>query len=191
MNVGIVVEDIRDGEAYRELIKKIREDVDQVLDYPCHGVDTLRKISIKGIRYFQYHSPHLIGKALVICDSDCSNATAVETELEREYKKLRKRPKFHVHFHATKCELESWLLVDEGAINRLALERGKRKRLKALKIDFESRKDSKELFRSRLTEARLPDTPEVYTLIARYSDIKRIRSRCPNFQKFTTKINAP
>ena len=45
MNFGIVVEHDRDGGAYEELIKKIREDVENVVPYLCNDVGTLKRTS--------------------------------------------------------------------------------------------------------------------------------------------------
>jgi hypothetical protein len=191
MNFGIVVEDDRDGAAYQELIKKIRQDVEHVVPFPCHGVSTLKKVFIKGLKYFRYHSQYSIDKAMVIRDSDCSDAPALENDLEQVYVASKLQTGFSVRFHATKCELETWLLVDENAINQAALRRGKRGRLGALKIQFESYAHAKELFVERLIETGLPDTPQVYQEIALFTDIKRIKAHCPHFQSFTAKVQSP
>src|SRR5215472_9286236 len=132
MNFGIVVEDIRDGEAYTELIRRIRDDIENVVSYPCHGNSTLKKKFLDGLKYFQWdapNSPYSINKALVIVDTDCSGASTWEAELRQVYQRAHLAPGFPVHFHATKCELETWLLADENAINQTSQTRGKNKRL--------------------------------------------------------------
>jgi hypothetical protein len=191
MNFGIVVEDIRDAEAYSQLILKIRNDIETVVPYPCHGNSTLKKQFIKGLKAFKWHAPgppHAIGKALVIVDSDCSDASVWEEGLAEILDRSHFEPGFPVHFHGTKCELESWLLADENALIKASQHRGKNKRLGPANIPFETYRDAKELFQKRLSEAGLPDTPQVYKEIVSYAEIERISSRCPRFKHFIKKV---
>jgi hypothetical protein len=53
MNFGIVVEDLRDPEAYEQLIRKIRIDIDSVVPYPWRGSSTLKKQFVKVLKYFR------------------------------------------------------------------------------------------------------------------------------------------
>jgi hypothetical protein len=188
MNFGIVVEDNRDAEAYEQLIRKIRGDVENVVSFPCHGVATLKKKFVNGLNYFKYGAPHSIGKALVIMDSDCSEALVWEEKLEQVCQRSRFEATFPVRFHATKCELESWLLVDENAINEVSKLRGQNKQIVAAKIEFESFKHAKELFHQRLLHAGLPADPRVYNVISLHTDIERVVLHCPNFRKFMEKV---
>lgn len=193
MNFGIVVEDLRDAEAYSELIRNIRGDVEAVVPYPCHGNSTLRKQFLNGLKYFKWYapnSPFAINKALVIVDTDCSDGPAWERQLTQIYQGAHLAPGFPVHFHATKCELETWLLADENAINQASQARGKNKHLGPANIQFETYRDAKELFQRRLSEAKLLDTPPVYKEIAGFADIQRIVARCPLFQQFINKVRA-
>ncbi len=190
MNFGIVVEDLRDGEAYSELIRKIRDDVEQVLPEPCGGASELLKKFVGWLKHFNWHASYLIQKALVIMDSDCSQASVWEAKLLQIHQQSHFVPNFPVHFHATKCELETWLLADENAINQAAQIRGKNKDLGPINIQFETYRDAKELFQKRLSEARLPDTPQVYKEIASLADIQRIAVCCPSFQQFINKVRA-
>src|SRR5260370_21530132 len=118
MNVGIVVEDNRDGLAYSELIRKIRDDIENTLAFPCHGVSTLLKEFLKGLNYFKYGAPHSIDKALVIMDSDCSDASVWEVRLKQICERSHFVSSFPGHFHATKCALETCLLPDANAMNQ-------------------------------------------------------------------------
>lgn len=193
MNLGIVVEDVRDAEAYSELIRKIRDDIQEIVSYPCHGNSTLKKQFLNGLKYFKWYapnSPFAINKALVIVDTDCSAGHAWETQLTQIYQKAHFAPGFPVHFHATKCELETWLLADERAINQASQARGKNKHSAPANIPFETYRDAKELFQRRLSEAMLPDTPQVYKEIASFMDVNRIVGRCPLFQEFINKVQA-
>lgn len=193
MNFGIVVEDLRDAEAYSELIRKIHNDVQEIVSHPCHGNSTLKKQFLNGLERFKWYapnSPYAINKALVIVDSDCSDAHAWEAVLAQFYQQARLAPGFPVHFHATKCELETWLLADENAINQASQARGKNRHLGPANIQFETYRDAKELFQRRLSEAKLPDTPQVYKEIASFVDIHRIGARCPLFQQFINKVRA-
>jgi hypothetical protein len=190
MNFGIVVEDVRDGEAYSELIRRIRDDVEQVLPEPSGGASELLKKFVGWLKHFNWHASYLIHKALVIMDSDCSEASVWEAKLLQIYQQSHFVPNFPVHFHATKCELETWLLADEDAINQAAQIRGKNKHLGPVNIQFETYRDAKELFQKRLSEARLPDTPQVYKEIASVADIQRIAACCPSFQQFINKVRA-
>jgi hypothetical protein len=191
MNFGIVVEDLRDVEAYSQLIRNIRNDIETIASYPCHGNSTLKKQFLKGLKSFKWYapgSPQAIGKALVIVDSDCSDASVWEEHLAEILDRSHFEPGFPVHFHATKCELESWLLADENALSKTSQYRGKNKQLGPANIPFETYRDAKELFQKRLLQAGLPDTPQVYKEIASYSDTERIATRCPGFKLFIKKV---
>ena len=188
MNIGIVVEDERDGAAYSELIRKIRDDVEVILPIPCHGIGTLKKSFVGWLKYFEWHAPHFIDKAMVIMDSDCSDSSAWEAQLAQIFEQSRFAPSFPVHFHATKCEIETWLLADENAVNQTSQRRGKNKKVRAVTIQLESHKDAKELFQKILSEAGLPADPQVYKEIARLADTARITARCPHSQEFVEKV---
>jgi hypothetical protein len=191
MNFGIVVEHDRDVEAYSELIRKIRNnDVNEILFKPCQNAPEILKQSVGWLKHFNWHASLPINKALVIIDSDCSDASVWEERLRQIYERSHFEPSFPVHFHATKCELETWLLADENAINQTSRGRGKNKHLGPVNIQFETYRDAKELFQKRLSEAKLPDTPQVYKEIAGFADIQRILARCPLFQQFINKVKA-
>src|SRR5260370_15210062 len=190
MNFGIVVEDLRDVEAYSELIRKIRNDIETIVPYPCHGNSTLKKQFVRGLKAFRWYapgSPYAIGKALVIVDSDCSDAAVWEEALAEILDRSHCEPGFPIHFHATKCELESWLLADENATSQASQNRGKNKCLGPVNIPFETYRDAKELFQRRLSEASLPDTPQVYREIASYAGVERIATRCPRLEQVINK----
>ena len=190
MNIGIVVEGDRDSAAYPELIRKIRDDVETVLAEPCGNDVRLMKKFVERLKYFQWGAGHTVNKALVIRDSDCGDPVVWEDKMKRILDQSHFVPNFPVHFHATKCEIETWLLADDGAINQAAQNRGRQKPVSPLKIQFESYRDAKELFREVLSKTRLPVDPKVYKEIASFASIERIATRCPHFQQFVDKVRA-
>jgi hypothetical protein len=190
MNIGIVVEGDSDAEAYPQLIRKIRDDIEEILPISCCGVSTLKREFVKWLKYFEWNAPHSIDNALVIMDSDCSEASVWEAQLRQIYEQSHFEPGFPVHFHATKCELETWLLADENAINQVSQQMGKNRKIGAVTIQLESHRDAKELFQEQLSKADLRATARVYQEIAGAADIARIAARCPHFQQFFDKVRA-
>ncbi len=190
MNIGIVVERDHDSAAYAELIRKVRDDIEKIHPIICGDVVKLKTKFVGWLKHFEWNATILPDKVLVIMDSDCSDASASETQLRQIYEQARFVPRFPVHFHATKCEIETWLLADENAINRLSQLRGKNKQVAAVTIQLESQRDAKELFHKVLSRADLPADAQVYKEIAAAADIGRIATRCPSFQEFADKVRA-
>lgn len=190
MNIGIVVEGERDKAAYPELIRKIRDDVEHVPAEPCGNDVRLMKQFVGWLKHFEWHAEISVDKALVIRDSDCSDPAGWESKMEQILVQSRFVPTFPVHFHATKCEIESWLLADEEAISQVARNRGKQRSVSKVTIPLESHRDAQELFRRILSKADLPADPEVYREIASTASVERIAARCPHFQQFVDRVRA-
>ena len=190
MNIGIVVEGDHDSATYAELIRKVRGDIEKIHPIICGDVVKLKTNFVGWLKHFEWHATIIPDKVLVIMDSDCSDASASETQLRQIYEQACFVPRFPVHFHATKCEIETWLLADENAINRLSQLRGKNKQVAAVTIRLESHRDAKELFHKVLSRADLPADAQVYKEIAAAADIGRIATRCPSFQEFADKVRA-
>jgi hypothetical protein len=190
MNIGIVVEGDRDGSTYPELIRRIRNDIDTVLVEPCGNDARLMRQFVGWLKHFQWHAEYPIDKALVIMDSDCSEPSTWEATLRQNYEQSHFVASFPVHFHATKCEIETWLLADEDAINRVSQLRGKNKQVGRVNIQLEAHRDAKELFQKVLSRAGLPADARVYRQIASVADVGRIAARCPSFQYFVGKVCA-
>jgi hypothetical protein len=190
MNIGIVVEGERDKAAYPEFIRKIRDDTERIRAEPCGNDIKLMEKFVGRLKYFQWRAEHSIDKALVIRDSDCSDPAIWETKMEQILEQSRFVPSFPVHFYATKCEIETWLLADEDAINQVARSRGKPGSVSKVTLQLESHRNAKELFRRVLSEAHLPADPKVYQEIARAVSIDRIAARCPHFQQFVDRVRA-
>jgi hypothetical protein len=190
MNIGIVVEGERDGAAYPELIRKIRNDTDTILAEPCGNDVRLMKQFVGWLKHFEWHAEISVDKAFVIRDSDCSDPVIWETKMGEILAQSRFVPSFPVHFYATQCEIETRLLADEAAINQVAHNRGKQGTVSAVAIPLESLRNAKELFREVLSEVRLPVDRKVYQEIASAANIERIAALCPYFRQFTDRVRA-
>lgn len=186
MNLGLVVEDTRDGNAYEELIRKIRDDIQNITHIPCHGPVSNKYIG--WIKYFQWSAVHSVDKVLVIRDSDRRDPAACEDELRVKYEQSHFNATFPVHFHATKTEVESWLLVDANAMNEVSGRRGKTKRIAPINFDPESCQDAKERFQRRLLAVELPADPVVYREVAAATKIEVVAAHCPLFRSFEDKV---
>jgi uncharacterized protein DUF4276 len=131
-----------------------------------------------------------VDKALVIRDSDCGDPQSAEDELGATLGGSRFQPTFPVHFYATKCEVETWLLADETAVNVVARQRRKTAAVQAVTGPLEGIRDAKESFRRMLSQARLPADPAVYSEVAAAAQMDRIAERCPYFRQFVERVNA-
>jgi hypothetical protein len=190
MNMGIVVESDRDGAAYPELIRKIRDDVEIVLARPCGNDVRLMERFVGWLKHFEWHAEISVNKALVIRDSDCSDPVIWETKMGEILAQSQFVPSLPVHFYATKCEIETWLLADENAINQVARNRGKQGSVSAVANPLESLRNAKEVFQKVLSKVRLPADRKVYQEIAGAASIERIAERCPYFRQFAGRVRA-
>jgi hypothetical protein len=142
------------------------------------------------LKHFQWHAEISVDKALVIRDSDCTDPVVWESKMEQILAESHFVPSFQVHFHATKCEVETWLLADENAINHVARSRGKLGSVSKVTIPLESHRNAKELLQQVLSKVRLPADPKVYQEIASAASIDRIAARCPYFRQFADRVRA-
>lgn len=190
MNIGIVVEGDSDTAAYPELIRKIRQDVGTVIPRPCRGKAAVKKDFVSWIKDFEWNGQDFVNKALVIVDSDCDNPGTWQAQLKQIYDQSGFVPSFPVHFYATKCEVETWLLADDEAINQVARDRKKNRVIPPLNVQFETYRNAKELFRRTLSKVGLPVDAKVYRDIAKAANIHRIAARCPYFKQFIAAVQA-
>ena len=102
---GIVVEGPRDGAVYPVIIRKLRPDITDVVARPCGGVPALHAKFVGWLRHFQYQHP--IDKALVIRDSGGKDPKVAEAALKDRLDRSGFKPKFPVHFYATRCMVET------------------------------------------------------------------------------------
>ena len=190
MNIGLVVEGLDDYQTYPSLIRRIRHDIEHIYVRSCGGIRRLRNKFVYFLKEFQSNPAHLIVKAIVVRDSDCNDAHTLERELEQILELSGFRPEFPVHFHATKCKLESLLLADEDAISHVAQNRGKVVHVGPSHIALENSRDADTVLSRKLGEADLPADSKVFSEIAAASDLAKIVSRCPHFRDFSEKILA-
>jgi hypothetical protein len=187
MIFGIVVEGPADAAAYSTLIPRIRPAVESVLSRPCGGKSPLKENFVGFLKEFQSRP---VEKALVIRDSDCRDPRAVEEKLQQRLHESGFHPPFPLHFYATSCMLDTWLLADEGAVNQVARQRGKTPSAQPVADPLEGRRNAKALFRRMLSQARLLADPAVYAEVAAAVDIDRVKRRCPYFQQFIDRVDA-
>jgi len=190
MNVGIIVEGLYDSKTYPVLIQKIRADIDRVLCIDCGGLPKLRNKFVSFIKYFDSRHDLNLAKVLVIRDSDCGDPGPLEQELRHRLENSRFRPRFPVHFYATKCKLESWLLADEVAINSVAHARNKPRTVEKVDAALEKVREADELLAKTLWRVGLPADEQVYAEIARFADLGKLAGRCPYFQEFEKCVGA-
>jgi len=188
MNVGIVVEGPSDGTTYPILMQRIRNDFGMRQVRECGGKYRLKNAFLGFLKEFQRNPAWQINVAFVIRDSDCKPPQEIEEQLRKVLRESGFAPHFPVEFFATKCQLETWLLADENAINEVSKRRGKNKQIGPAQIEFESYKPAKELFQKRLSGVGLPFDPQVYKEVASLADIARITASCRHFQKFVDKV---
>jgi len=187
---GIVVEGPRDVAVYPAIIRKIRPDVERVVARPCGGVPALPNKFVGWLRHFQYHAEHRIDKALVIRDSGGKDPKVAEAALKDRLDRSGFKPKFPVHFYATRSMVETWLLTDEQAVSKVALSRGRTRSIKAVNKPLEEIMDPKPLFLAMLSEAGLFADDKVYEEIASAAGLDRIAERCPRFLEFRRQVHA-
>ena len=187
---GIIVEGQRDVAVYRAIIRRIRPDVEQVVARPCGGIPALRKKFVGWLKHFQYHVEHRIDKALVLRDSDWKDPETLEADLKNLLNKSGFTPTFPVHFYATRCMVETWLLADEQALGKASLVRGRTRSIKCVNARLEEIKDPKPLFLAKLSEAGLSADDKVYEEIACAADLDRIAERCWHFYEFRKHVHA-
>jgi hypothetical protein len=180
----IVVESHRDAAVYSALIRRVRNDVEEVLSRPCGGVSGVRKKFPGFLKEFQWHANRRVDKALIVRDSDCGDPHSAEQALADILQRSGFTPTFPCHFYATKCEVETWLLADEAAVNRVASKRGRTARARRVVGPLEGIRDAKEHFGRMLSEADLLADDAVYSEVAAQASIERIAQCCSGFQRF-------
>ena len=189
MNLGVVVEGPSDRATYPVLIRRIRNDIGTLQVRDCGGRFKLKEAFPYFLEEFQRNHAWGIKAAFVIRDSDCKPSQKIENDLSKTLDASGFMPNFSVNFFAAKCDLETWLLVDQDAINEVSRRRGKNKQVVPVQFEFESEK-AKEVFRSQLSKASLRPVPDVYRDIATSLDLDRVASTCPSFQRFISKVRA-
>lgn len=182
MRMAIVVEGPTDIPAYRALIRRIRDGIDDIPAEHCGGRVKTKFVGF--LRRFHANPARPVDKALVICDSDCHEPAELEEKLKSVLKASKFRETFPVHFFATKCMIETWLLADENAINTVAARRAKNPSVQPLQVSLEQARNAKDLFYRALSQADLRPVPRIYGEIAEAADLNRVAMRCRYFRHF-------
>ncbi len=155
MNVAIMVGGDDDASAYPVFIRRIRNDISKIHPVRCGGIDILERRFVGFLRLLQESEQFDISKAIVVRDSDCSPSQFLEEKLRQTLATSGFEPGFPVHFYATKCKLETWLLADEHAINQVALLRGRTTTVGGANIEFEEYRDADGLLRRKLSGSKV------------------------------------
>jgi hypothetical protein len=128
---------------------------------------------------------------LVIRDSGGKDPQTAAAGLNILLSQSRFKLTFPVHYYATRCMLETWLLADEHAVNKVALSRGRPRSIKPSNKRLEEIMDPKPLFLKALSQAGLPADDKVYEEIASATDLDKIAERCPRFVEFRARRSTP
>ena len=159
MNIGIIVEQERDKAAYRELIRKIRDDVESVPAEPCGNDIKLMENFVGWLKHFQWHAEISVNKALVISDSDCSDPVAWESKMEQILTQSHFVPSFPVTFMrpSAKSKLGCWL-TRTRSIRSLAIA-GSKGRFQRLEFCSKLIGTPRNYFRKSCQRCACPLTP--------------------------------
>jgi hypothetical protein len=189
MNFGLIVEGEFDSRVYQALIRNIRSDVERIFPRVAGGRKRVQTKFPFFLDEFMRNKGRPVDKVMVIHDSDDKDPAVLEQKHREAWDKTRIKPPFPVHFHATKCEVEAWLLADENAVNEVARARGGNPIATRQDIQLEAHPDPKSLFRTVLYECDLQATAEVYAEVASAADLDTIQNRCPRFGRFVEGVN--
>lgn len=191
---GIVVEGDYDIGILEELIWKICGRNVQVESRDTRGRVRYKNKKIVGyLRSFEHVSATggSVDKVLVVRDTNGKDPAVVEQEI---WSRIGNRaPTFPrgVSAHAVRQEIETWLLADHNAINRVAQARNARDRAQSVVGSLEEMQNPKEKFLDVLSLAGLNYTAQVCRGIAREIDLAVLRERCPSFREFERKVLDP
>lgn len=189
---GIIVEGHFDVGVYEESIRKICPEAHDIKTREAGGCPQLMK-KVPGLLRSLEHVTRQGGpvdKALVIRDADTKDATEIEAKMRESASRGRFSFPGGVGFHAVKQKLETWLLADPEAINRVAASRGG-KPIPRIPDALEDIQDPKEKLMTVLGRSGLNYTAQVCREIAKETDPAKLRIRCPSFAAFEQKVLDP
>jgi hypothetical protein len=189
---GLIAEGDKDVAVYVELIRKICGSSAKVVSHAAGGREKLYQKLPGFLRNLEYAGPQgkAVEKALVVRDADGKNPRMVEEKLQGKISNCQFRFAFGIGIHVVVQKMDTWLLADVDAINRVSTSRGG-KSVQAVRDPLEQIQDSKATLQNLLSEARLNYTPEVCRLIAGETDLTTLRRRCPSFGEFERKALDP
>ena len=189
---GLIAEGDKDVAVYVELIHKICGSSTIIVAHAAGGREKMYQKLPGFLRNLQYADPQgkAVEKVLVVCDADGKNPRMVEEKLQGRISNLEFRFALGIGIHVVVQEMDTWLLADIDAINRVSTSRGG-KSVQPVRDPLEQIQDSKATLQILLSEARLNYTPEVCRLIAGETDLATLRRRCPSFGEFERKALDP
>jgi hypothetical protein len=189
---GVIVEGQFDVGVYEEFIRKICPEARDIRPRIAGGCAQLMKKFPSLLRSLEHVTQQggPVEKALVIRDADCRDTAAVEAKMQKSASQGSFSFPGSVGFHAVKQEMETWLLADPEAINRVAASRGG-KATPRIPDPLEDLQDPKEKLMDALSRSGLNYTPAVCREIAKETDLTKLRIRCPSFATFEQKVIDP
>jgi len=189
---GIVVEGEDDGGVFEEIIGKICPEAHDTRVRIAGGrVQVMKKFVglLRGLEHVTSQGGP-VQKALVIRDADCKDPAVIEAQMKTSAVGHPFSFPAGVSFHVVKQEMETWLLADPDAINRVAASRCKRS-VPRVPDPLEGIQDAKGKLMAVLSQAGLNYTAAVCREIAKEIDLTKLRTRCPSFQAFEQKVLDP
>ena len=187
---GIIVEGAFDRAVFVELIRKIREDALPVHSRDCGGLPKLKKNFPALLGTLENaHNGNPVDRALVIRDSDGGDPAALEEGLRGRVEGKEFAFRYGVRFYAVSQKMETLLLADADAINRVAQARGVfRRKATRPQMDLETIPNPKEHVLDLFSLAGLLYTAEACGEVAADADLDLIRRYCPSIENFISKV---
>jgi hypothetical protein len=187
---GIIVEGVFDHAVFRELICKIRGEILPVRPRVSGGVPNLKKNFPALLDDLEHaHNGNPVELVLVIRDSDGGDPQTLEGDLAGRIANREFAFRYGVRFYSVVQEMETLLLADAGAINRVAEARNVlRQAVSRPAKDLESIPNPKDYLVDLLTLTGLQYTAQVCREIAIQADLDLVRRYCPSFENFISKV---
>ena len=180
---GLIVEGDTDSQVFQHLIKKVNSPDASIYPLTCGGVGKLVQKFPDWLNAFErVHDGGPVDGALVI--RDCDNKTPTMVLRQMKEKLGRKTYRFPVEFCAVRRKLDSWLLADENAINKVS--RGKV--VARVNEAIEDINDPKERLQEILNEVKLKYTAAVLGEIAAVIELEELERRVPSFKSFKESV---
>lgn len=185
---GLVVEGPYDEAFYRTLVARIAGGNPVVESLIGGGHGLLRNFPglLRRLEHIVAGGP--VEAALVIKDADGHSVEEVEAQLAQRVAQRNFAFAHGVSFCAVQREMETWLLADHDAINRVSVNRGRNDGVVRFPEILEGVADPKTQLRRVLSRAGLDYSIAVCTEIAAEMDLERVGNRCPSFQRFAQKL---
>ena len=125
----------------------------------------------------------------MIRDADGGDPLTLEGDLALKIENQEFAFRYGVRFYAVAQQMDTLLLADPGAINRVAeARRVLRRRVTRPAEDLESLPNPKDYLADVLTIAGLQYTAEVCRAIAAEADLDLIQRYCPLFRSFISRV---